>query len=165
MVGDFNLHHPLWNPIGYQEHDPQSDNLVEMMMAHDLRLLIPRGTITYPEGGTAIDLVWGNSRAESNTLKCQIAAGCDHGSDHLPIETIIHLQPLTLDPTEPPLNYAKTNWKELKNQLQIHIPPLYKSPLTTARDIDNYAQTLTTTITNAILATTPRKRPCPHSKR
>ena len=46
IVGDFNLHHPLWNPPEYEVHEEQSDELVEMMMAHDLRTLIPTGTIT-----------------------------------------------------------------------------------------------------------------------
>lgn len=165
IAGDFNLHHPLWNPPDYQRHDEQADEVVEMMMAHDMRLLIPPGTVTFPEANTAIDLVWGNSHAENNILKCQIATECDHGSDHYPIETILQLRPITPEPREPSLNYAKTKWKELKTQLQISIPTMPMTPLTTAESIDNFALILTTSITNAILATTPRKKPSPHSKK
>ena|SRR5579859_6232375 len=136
-----------------------------MRLTHELRLPIPPGTITYPQADTTIDLVWGNSQAENNILKCQIATNSDHGSDHYSIETIIQICPLTIEPEEPPLNYAKTNWKELKYNLQITLPELPKAPPTTANNIDSYMQDLSTTIVNAILATTPRKRPAPQSKR
>jgi len=82
-----------------------------------------------------------------------------------PIETIIQIRPPTIEPEEPPLNYAKTNWIELKNKLQATLPQLPKTRPTTASDIDNYASNLSTTIVNAILTTSPRKWPVPQSKR
>ena len=69
LVGDFNLHHPTWNPIAYTKHDALSEELLELIEDHDLRLLLPPGTITYPcntaAGGTTIDLVFGNEKAEN----------------------------------------------------------------------------------------------------
>ena len=93
--GDFNLHHPLWNPQNYTAQDDQADELMEMMANHNLRLLLPSGTITYPTatGGTTIDLVWGNEKAEENLLKCQISTDNDHGSNHLPVRMILDIQP------------------------------------------------------------------------
>ena len=32
ILGDFNLHHPLWNPCSYTKYDPLADELVELMM-------------------------------------------------------------------------------------------------------------------------------------
>jgi Endonuclease-reverse transcriptase len=59
--GDFNLHHPLWNPVNYTKHDPHADTLVDFMTEKSLQPLLPPGTITFPlenqSGGTAIDLV------------------------------------------------------------------------------------------------------------
>src|SRR5436190_22195896 len=42
--GDFNMHHPVWNPEGYARHDEEAE--------------LPPGTVTYPNAGTTIDLVW-----------------------------------------------------------------------------------------------------------
>src|SRR5579864_906429 len=59
LLGDFNVHHPLWNPISYTKHDPLSDTLVQIAMEQQLSLLIAPGTITFPcnneAGGTTID--------------------------------------------------------------------------------------------------------------
>jgi len=61
VAGDFNLHHPLWNPLGYYDQSAEAETLIEAMIEADLRPLLPPGTITFPfrnaQGGTAIDLV------------------------------------------------------------------------------------------------------------
>ena len=93
IAGDFNLHHPLWNPTHHYKHDQQADELTDGMLQQGMQLLIPPGTITFPEGKTAIDLVWGNGQATNSMVKCHIATENDHGSDHLPIETILDLTP------------------------------------------------------------------------
>jgi hypothetical protein len=85
ILGDFNLHHPLWNPPHYEKHEDKADNLIQMMTTLGLNLVIPEGTITFPRSGTAIDLVWGNNTAENLILRCGIANTRDHGSDHLAI--------------------------------------------------------------------------------
>ena len=86
--GDFNLHHPLWNPAYYYRHDDNADILIDTMSNLNLNLLLPPGTITYPNAGTAIDLVWGNAKVEHALIRCTIADE-DFGSDHLPIKTEI----------------------------------------------------------------------------
>jgi endonuclease/exonuclease/phosphatase family metal-dependent hydrolase len=91
LTGDFNCHHPLWNPIHYLAHDKAGDELVEAVSDLKLELLLPPGTVTYPQAKTAIDLVWGNVNAALGLLKCRIATGKDFGSDHLPIETFISI--------------------------------------------------------------------------
>jgi len=75
-----------------------------------LKRISPAGMIIYPGAKTAIDLVWGNDRAEQGIIKCRIAKHDDHGSDHLPIETILNLQPKTPhNNTKPSYNLTKTN--------------------------------------------------------
>jgi Endonuclease-reverse transcriptase/Reverse transcriptase (RNA-dependent DNA polymerase) len=166
IAGDFNCHHPCWNPRGYTRHDEEADALVEMMTELELNLLIPAGTITYPNAGTAIDLIWGNDEIKNQIIKCRIAEENDHTSDHLPLETIIAIQ------TEPPrvlpsYNYEKTNWKELNQKLEVYLSELTtdRGKLTTNAEVDNYAVQLVEAIKKAIQETTPRKRPSPHSKR
>jgi len=87
--GDFNLHHPLWNPEGYLRQDDEAETLIDMMTDMNLNLLVLSRTITFPDADTTIDLVWGNDSTAERTIKCQIAKDHDHGSDHLPIQTII----------------------------------------------------------------------------
>jgi endonuclease/exonuclease/phosphatase (EEP) superfamily protein YafD len=112
VAGDFNLHHSLWNPVGYFNQEPQAETLVEIMMEANLRMLLPPGTVTFPttneSGGTAIDLVWGNGTAKDTIIKCHTVEHTnDHGSDHYPIEIILELNPKTLPPSVHPYNYSK----------------------------------------------------------
>ena len=51
IVGDFNLHHPLWNHQSYLTHDTEAEDLIELMTANGLNLLLPPGTVTYPRAG------------------------------------------------------------------------------------------------------------------
>ena len=57
MVGDFNLHHPLWNPPDYETHDHEVEDLIDLMATNGLNLILPAGTITFPRNSTTIDLV------------------------------------------------------------------------------------------------------------
>ena len=165
MGGDFNTHHPAWNPVGYTRHDEEADALVDMMADLNLNLLLPPGTVTYPNAGTTIDLVWGSSEAVNRTVTCRIAENQDHGSDHLPIETAIDLQ-IEVPRLLSPYNHGKTNWEELKSKLEAYLPsPTLINERATRIDIDNYAKQLVNAITKAIQETTLHKRPSPHSKR
>jgi len=170
IVGDFNLHHPLWNPRSYPKHDPLADELVDLMLHANMNLLLPPGTITYPTdnqaGGTAIDLVWGNDRAKEYVLKCHtVEVLNDHTSDHLPIEVLLDLEPRTMPATKSPFNYAKTNWELLKVKIQHYLPDVIDPTHATTLELDEYAAAVTNSIHRAIEESTPRKRPCPHSKR
>src|SRR5579859_383311 len=170
IAGDFNLHHPLWNPPGYLDQDPEAEILIEAMMRMDFRPLLPAGSITFPlrnnSGGTAIDLVWGNEEAENLIIKCHtITNQNDHGSDHLPIEIVLEAAPKTITPTNPPYNFAKTSLDLLKSILQPSLPLILLDPHPTPDELDNYAETLTKAIWNALDKTTHRKKLTPHSKR
>jgi len=121
--GDFNTHHPVWNPEGYTHHDEEANALVDMMAELELTLLLPPGTVTYPNAGTMIDLVWGSNEAANHTITCRIAEEHDHSSDHLPIETTIAMQ-IEEPQFLPTYDYAKTNWKELNNKLELYLPNL-----------------------------------------
>jgi len=166
MAGDFNLHHPLWNPPQYIRRDTQADELIDGMLEQGMQLIIPPGTITFPPAKTAIDLVWGNEQTANSVIKCQIATENDHGSDHLPVETILDLTPRITEPTQPPHNFAKTDWKAMKVKLEKHLPPLLdKNTPATEADIDRFASDIVEAVRKAIDETTPRKKPSPFSKR
>ena len=164
--GDFNSHHPLWNPSGYMRHDEEADTLVEMMADLGMNLLLPQGTITYPNAGTTIDLVWGNNEAVNQTITCRIAKEHDQGSDHLPIEIKIALQTKE-NQSVPSYNYTKTDWKELKSKVKRYLPNIIPTDeqSVTCADIDNFAEEFVKAISKAVEETTPHKKPSPHSKR
>ena len=164
--GDFNTHHPLWNPRTYTRHDEEADALVEMMTELELNLMLPPGSITYPHSNTTIDLVWGNEEALNRIITCRVAEEQHHGSDHLPIETTLALH-IEKPQTVQSFNYARTDWKELNNKLERYLPnlPNLNTETITCTDIDKYTEELIKAITKAVEETTPHKRPSPHSKR
>ena len=98
-------------------------------------------------------------------LKCQISTDNDHGSDHLPIETVLDLFTPPPPPTEPAYNYEKTKWKLLKTKLKEYLPQTIDPDCTTPTQLDQFTIDLTNAIKQAIDETTPRKRPSPFSKR
>ena len=57
MAGDFNLHHPLWNPPNYPIQVSEANTLIDIISQTRLKPMLPAGTITFPRAKTAIDLV------------------------------------------------------------------------------------------------------------
>jgi hypothetical protein len=120
IAGDFNCHHPRWNPTSYTRHDDTANDLVELATEFGLDLLLPSGTVTYTHAETAIDLVWGCSKAQERVLKCQIASQCDQGSDHWPVETILSAKDNRTSET-PSYNISKANWPKFHKVLVTHL--------------------------------------------
>ena len=165
MAGDFNCHHPAWNPPRYTRHDEEADKLIDLATDLGLNLLIPPGTITYPNAGTAIDLVWANETAYTRMMKCGIALSHDQGSDHLPIETWL-IGEAQKPPEIPSLNYDKTDWEMFNKIIQKQLPCIpHPSSLWSPEAIDGYTEQLTTVLIKAVEETTPYRKPCRHSKR
>ena len=113
----------MWNPQNYTKHNAIGDELVELTLDFHLSLLIPPGTVTFPNRGTAIDLVWGSADIEHKILKCRIAEDHDQGSDHLPIETVL------ASPTPNPAkcllyNFSKINLDVFDKKLKTSLPTL-----------------------------------------
>jgi hypothetical protein len=83
ILGDFNLHHPWWNPNSRSSQ--ASIKLVRWIEEQNLELINEPGTITFFRGASELVL--------DLTLAIQALAGCiddwqvlaDLGSDHLPI--------------------------------------------------------------------------------
>jgi len=99
-------------------------------------------------------------------LKCHtVSRTHDHGSDHYPIETVIDMEPKLVEEIEKPFNFAKTNWKFLETKLKGYLPALIDPEHASPTDLDQFATQIVTALQRAISETTPRKKPCPHSKR
>ena len=165
MAGDFNLHHPLWNPQGYTVHDRCAEILLELIADYGPRPLLPPGRITFPRYGTAMDLVWGNEATQDVLFKSQVAADNDHGSDHYHIEIVLDLAPRLYTPSQMPYNYTKTNWAALEYKLTELLPQVIDCEHATPETLDQYAGDMVNALTTALMETTPRKKLCPFSKR
>jgi hypothetical protein len=175
VAGDFNCHHPMWNPPAYLRHDEAADELVNLANDLGLTLLTPPGTVTYPQnqddnaqthGGTAIDLTWASAALSQKLLKCQVAENHDQGSDHLPLETIISMEEAPRNDDEPQLDIARTDWEKFNSSLKERMPELNaKLNVSTPCKLDYSVQRLIKTLQKALRDSTPTKRKCPHSKR
>jgi hypothetical protein len=72
----------------------------------------------------------------------------------------------TTHPHPPWIQLRKTNWNLLKEELSRRLPTILNLSENISPDkLDEYAEKLTAAIKESITHTTPRKKPCPHSKR
>ena len=93
LLGDFNLHHPLWGGPSYPHQHLLSDTLLSHVRDAGVSLALPPGTITRDVHSgrfaqrTTIDLVFLSDSLAAQVNSCRVASELEHGSDHLPIST------------------------------------------------------------------------------
>jgi hypothetical protein len=93
-------------------------------------------------------------------IMCRISKHNDHGSDHLPIETILNLKPnLHMKPLQA-YNFEKTNWDVLKAELKQQLPPInLTQPRAPSPDsVDQLATSITKAITKAVQASAQKEK-------
>ncbi len=89
LLGDFNLHHPLWG--GAQATtDTMAENFISFFNAHFLHLLLPQGSITCSENGceTTIDDIFASPPLKNSLKLCRVRKDLHQGFDHLPILSV-----------------------------------------------------------------------------
>lgn len=88
ILGDFNLHHPVWGGDNAVQ-DGKAEDLLELMDAADLDFWLPPGTITREDAKsrTSIDLVMGSHALADRMVACEVNEKVHADSDHLPIYT------------------------------------------------------------------------------
>ncbi|MBW0471971.1 hypothetical protein O181_011686 [Austropuccinia psidii MF-1] len=90
---DSNLHHKLWNPIGYNHEHPQARKLLQICGRRGFKLASPKHTPTYlgpTRRATTIDLIWANTPALKLISKREVQFE-NHSSDHQPITLHLNL--------------------------------------------------------------------------
>ena len=99
IAGDFNLHHPHWEP-----HRPRAEaaatTAVNILQRANLRLITPPGLITRRGHGyeSTIDLAWCDPETEQAILQHTPREDLQFGSDHIPILTKIDNVPALRKP-------------------------------------------------------------------
>jgi len=171
ILGDFNLHHPLWAGPSYPHQHILADNLLEQMRNAGAQLALPQGTITRDirknnsTERTTIDLIFATEALQDSILSCDVAHGLEQSSDHLPISTEFEWDNAPI----PQAKRQRRAWKKLDetkfmNSFSESAETLTALPLTTHEDTNNYAEALTHAINVAIEASTPWSRLSEHSK-
>jgi Endonuclease-reverse transcriptase len=79
VIGDFNLHHPLWGGPTYPHQHSVAESLIQTMRDADIKLALPQGTITREAmrgrtiEQTTIDLVWLSASLLPRMAQCRVA--------------------------------------------------------------------------------------------
>ena len=113
VLGDLNLHHPLWGGLNRETTDPESEDLIDIIGDFALYNTLPPGTITYEEGQsqTTIDLCLVTTGLIDKVIKSEVDRNLDHDSDHLPICTTLDLSVQRLE------KRPRKDWKRLDVKL------------------------------------------------
>ena len=163
LLGDFNLHHPLWGGLNRGQTDPETDDLIDIIGDFALHGALPPGTVTYEEGRTrsTIDLCYVMTGLTDKVVKCEVDRSLDHDSDHLPISTTLDLTVQQLE------KKSRRAWKRLdekayRTALRQYVPPL-RRPLTKTA-LDTYAGEIATALQNAISKAVPETQPSRYSR-
>lgn len=108
LLGDFNLHHPTWNPSYISDQHVMASDLLEGAGSLGLSLATPEGLKTCRKGcETTINLAFVSTSLEQQLVSCTYTEGFDHGSDHYPILSSFAWQ------DSPPVRKQAYKWKDL----------------------------------------------------
>ncbi len=108
ILGDFNLHHPVWEGMKAKS-DRDAKSLLAIVEQHGLHLLLKTGTITYNEAGhqSKIDLIFVFTAMSEQLIICKIPSDSKYGADHCPILSSFNLK--TIEQVVEPRRQFKEN--------------------------------------------------------
>ena len=166
VVGDFNSHHPQWGGLGV-ESDAVSGRILEIVDHYGLELLLPQGTITWQrnEQKSTIDLSWAIQGAASRLIRCEPHDKASHGSDHLPILTIIDASYADA-PVKKRKKWQDMDKEKFRETVARHLPEVesIRGETLTETMIEHTLETITESIQLAIEKCVPDLRICQWSK-
>jgi hypothetical protein len=157
LLGDFNLHHPMWcgprNPTAHKA----ADRLVDLILSYDLSLASPKGGVTWEARGqsSTIDLTFLSPRLQEQVVRCEIREDLDFGADHYPISTSLLLRTIQVEPI------LRRSWKRMDIEaVQAGAAHLPRPPALTSSDkVEEYTTLLVQAIQCLIDQTVPWAKP------
>lgn len=163
LLGDFNLHHPLWGGSAVRRTHRESEDLIAVIEDFGLNSTLPPGIITFQEGAwqSTIDLCMVTTGLVDRVIRSEIDQELDHDSDHLPISTVLDLTVQRLHNT-PRKNYRRLRENVYTKTLKQALPPL-RRPATKAA-LDAYVHEMVEAIKEAIDKAVPQTRLTPQSR-
>jgi ribonuclease HI len=163
VLGDFNLHHPLWSKTHRRANQGirAAQPLLRIVESFHLQLLTVPGTTTrrWAEGESTIDLTFASEDIASRLIHCRVDAQSDYDSDHLPIATSIdwRWQPATLTKKR---MWTKTDLTLLRQAVQNKLPKMPDAlTLSDEGGINEYVQSIVNALVAGIDASTPWSNP------
>ena len=162
VLGDLNLHHPLWSGSERLTQHNASDYLIDLAHNANLELVTVQGSPTWRARGTqsTIDLTFMSQSLVSSLIRCEVRQSISQASDHMPIETTLRLQTLRQDTTR------RRCWKKLDTDrindfLKEKVP---NTSLNTHLQVDTRVREITEAIQEAIDHSVPWARPSTQAK-
>lgn len=141
LLGDFNLHHPMWSGVRNPTIHIAAEPLAQLVALHNLSLALPRGEITWEARGfsSTIDLVFLSPGLQERLISCSVRRDLDFGSDHYPISTELELESTRIE------QIPRRCWKRTDLSI-VQAGAMHLSPppndLSEPQDIDDYAEYL-----------------------
>ncbi|KAJ5927720.1 hypothetical protein N7466_006676 [Penicillium verhagenii] len=127
VVGDFNLHHPLWSTIAQaQIADDDADDLIRMMGDFGLDLLTECGAVTFegPVFGhdvqSTLDLTWAAASLADRVVRCTPCRDWWYAADHVPVLTEFDLRASRAE-TRERQDWRATDWEAWRKAFQSHV--------------------------------------------
>ena len=167
VLGDFNLHHSLWNSPNYRLSHYIAEDLIDIMSQIGATLYTPKGLATRDcqrglfHEQTTIDLIFSTNLIE----KCAPRYDLDQSSDHIPIATTLYIERPQNTPQTKQL-WAKIDLeaflKAIDNDTQLQ--GLLSTTLANRESIDLYIAALQSAINRAISLSVPIKRGSKYDK-
>lgn len=163
VLGDFNLHHPMWSKPERAAFHAAADSFLDIARDYSLSLVTPPGMTTWSERGSesTIDLVFLSNPDLHRVLRCATREDLSHSSDHKPIETLIEAN------KKQAVTTRRRNWKKIDPEALLKALDLSNLPVTTPstrEQIDSAVTELTREVTKAIEATVPWARSSEYDK-
>jgi len=166
LVGDFNLHHPVWGGDDAVE-DAEAEELLLLMDSASLDCWLEPGTVTRMDArsSTTIDLVLASRRLTERMISCEVSE-THADSDHLPICTIMDVE------TQEVEEERRRCWKSIdveKFTVFVSANLLGKRwmellELSTPQQIDSVVEHLVDVIQQGVQKSTPWARPSAWAK-
>ncbi|APA05858.1 hypothetical protein sscle_01g006280 [Sclerotinia sclerotiorum 1980 UF-70] len=144
LLGDFNLHHPNWNPL-HPSPSTLAEPFVEWSNSRHLHLISPIGTPTHSKGNV-LDLTF---LLGPYTAYTALAEQLECTSDHSTLKTYLHWNYRSQKPAKK-LKLNTLNETLFKDLLETNLTNIAAIPRTPSlRDLDQAASSLTQALTKA----------------
>ena len=169
VVGDFNLHHPLWSTNQRASvQDTDTDDLISAMGDSGIDLLTERGVTTFegPVFGrtvrSTLDLTWASTPLANRLVGCAPQQQWWHGADHVPILT-------TVDVTAPKTevrerrDWRATDWELWIKALERNCNWEPDDELISAEMVDTAVSQVMDAVEAALAETVPVHKQCSRS--